>query len=165
MTKENFNSAVAQTGRTIAARILPDKDVLETIEEICQAYNIKYGQISTCIGSLRKINMNYVSSSVFKYTTSMVMEGAFSILAGQGLVSPAEEKDKLNTHLHFVISGQHDAIYGGHVEHGTRTLTTLDLFITELSGLKISRSRDEVTGAVVTSFEEDRSNSLNENRG
>jgi len=161
MREKNFSAAVAQSGRVIAARVLPDLDVLETLEEICQKYDIQYGQISTCIGSLRRVAMNYVSSSSpvpgtkgSGYTTHMEMEGAFSVLTGQGLVSPASEPGRLNTHLHFVISGQHDAIYGGHVEPGTRTLTTLDLFITELNGLEISREKDPLTGAVVTTFQE-----------
>lgn len=158
MKEEIFSSAVAKSGRVIAARVHPDLDVLETIETICQHYGIKYGQISTCIGSLRRISMNYVSIAKPEpgkgYTTRMEMEGAFSVLSGQGLVSPSEVNGKLNTHLHFVVSGQHDAVYGGHVEKGTLTLTTLDLFITELSGIEISRSKDPMTGAVVTTFSE-----------
>lgn len=158
MEKKHFSAAQASSGRVIAARILPDLDILETIEEICGYYNIRYGQISVCIGSLRQIKMNYVSTTVpipgQGYTTKMELDGAFSLLCGMGLVSPAEQEGKLNTHLHIVVSGQHDAVYGGHVEKGTRTLTTTDLFITELTGLEISRSRDPETGAVVTSFHE-----------
>ena len=163
MEINHFSSGVARQGRTIAIRIFPDLDVLETIEEVCKDYGIQYAQITTCIGSLRRISMNFVSTPIPKkdatsgsgYTSQMEMDGAFSVLSGQGLVSPAIEQGKLNTHLHFVISGQHDAVYGGHVEHGTRTLTTLDLFLTELHGMRIVRKKDPVTGAVVTSFSQD----------
>lgn len=158
MEKQMFSAAAAKSNRVIAARVLPNLDVLETIEEICASYKIRYGQISVCIGSLRSVNLNYVSTANpapgQKYTTPLKMEGAFSIITGQGLVSPADEEGKLNTHLHFVVSGQHDAIYGGHVEPGTKTLTTMDLFITELTGIEISRGKDPVTGAVVTTFKE-----------
>ena len=156
--EKHFSAAAGSTGRVIAARILPDLDVLETIGEICQEYGISYGQISTCIGSLRSVAMNYVSTANpapgQKYTTLMTLEGAFNVLAGQGLVSPGDDPAKRDTHIHFVISGQHDAIYGGHLLPGTRTLTTLDLFITELHGIAIVRGKDPATGAVVTNFAE-----------
>lgn len=159
MSEIHYSAAKAQTtGRIIAARILPDLDILDTIEEICAEYGIKYGQISTCIGSLRSFCCNYVSTATptleHGYTTPLKMEGAFSILSGMGLVSPANEEGRLNTHLHFVVSGQNDSVYGGHVEKGTKTLTTTDLFITELSGIEIRRATDPITGAVTTSFKE-----------
>lgn len=157
--QKHYSAACAQTtGRVISARILPDLDILDTIEEICMEYGIRYGQISTCIGSLRSFSCNFVSTPVpageHGYTTHLEMAGAFSILSGMGLVSPADEEGHLNTHLHFVVSGQNDAVYGGHVERGTRTLTTTDLFITELTGIEIHRAKDPQTGAVTTTFKE-----------
>lgn len=162
MKHEHFNGACAQIGRTIAARIFPDQDVLETIEEICSTYNIRYGQISSCIGSLRHVVMNYVDREVPTkaedgYTTRVEMSGGFSLLAGQGLVSPADEEGKLNIHLHFTFTGKNNVVYGGHILRGTRSLTTIDLFITELNGIKIRRFREESTGVVVSAFEEDTS--------
>lgn len=158
MNDKHFSAARATSGRVIAARIFPDLDILETIEEICREYGIGYGQISVGIGSLRRVAMNYVSTANpapgMGYTTRLEMEGAFSLLCAQGLVSPAEEQGRLNTHLHMVISGQNNAIYGGHVEKGTRTLTTTDLFITELTGIAIDRKRDPASGVMLTSFRE-----------
>ena len=156
---ENYSAAVArETGRVICARILPDRDVIGTLEEICAKYGIKYGKIDVCIGSLRKINFKYVSTANpgpgEGYTTPASLSGAFNILAGQGLVSPGDEEGKLNTHIHFVISGQMDAVLGGHIDRGTRTLTTTDLFITELAGIRITRGVDPLSGAVTTTFEQ-----------
>lgn len=158
MESKNFSAAGAASGRVVAARIFPDLDLLEGIEEICREFGIGYGQIGVGIGSLRRVAMNYVSTANpgpgEGYTTRLEMEGAFSLLSAQGLVSPAEEEGRLNTHLHIVVSGQHDAVYGGHVEKGTRTLTTTDLFITELTGIAIDRKRDPASGVMLTSFRE-----------
>lgn len=154
----NFSSAFGSTGRVIAVRILPGLDVLGTLEEICFKHDIKYGQITTSIGSLRRISLNYVSrltpAEGQGYTTHMEKEGPFSVLCGQGLVSPGNEPNKMNIHYHAVLSGENDIVYGGHIERGTVTLTTLDVFILEMCGISISRKKDPITGAVVTTFEE-----------
>jgi len=148
----------ATTGRVVAARVLPGVDLLSAIEEICAKHNIQYGQISTSIGSLRRVSFNYVSRLSPKpgegHTTHVEMEGPFGLLSGQGLVSPAEEPGKMNIHYHAVVSGEMDRVLGGHVEPGTITLSTVDVFVTELKGLKIVRSKDAKTGIIFTRFEE-----------
>lgn len=158
MNSTNFSSACGTSGRVIAARILPGLDVLKTIEEICHQYNVKYGQITTSIGSLRRISLNYVDRTTpvegKGYTTHIEKDGPYSVLCGQGLVSPSEESGKMNIHYHAVVSSENDVIYGGHIEGGTITLTTLDIFILEMHGIEISRNKDQDTGVVVTSFEE-----------
>lgn len=153
----NFSSACGNTGRVIAARILPNSDIIDTISEICTKNNIKYGQITTTIGSLRRISLNYVSRTTpiegLGHTTHMEKEGPFSVLAGQGLVSPSDELNKMNIHLHMAISGENDVVCGGHIEKGTITLSTLDIFILEVNDIEITRKRDPNTGIVFTSFE------------
>ena len=83
-----------------------------------------------------------------------MLDGPFSLIAGQGLVSPGDEPGRLNIHYHCVASGKDNLFYGGHVEPGTITLTTLDLVIQEIHGIDIVRGRDPQTGVVVTSIRE-----------
>lgn len=153
-TGQRFSSAEGTTGKVVTARIHPNLDVLEAIEEICLKHGIKYGQITTSIGSLKKVTLTYVAriipTSEDGYTQRMTMEGPFSLLVGQGLVSPADEENKMNIHYHAVISGENDVLYGGDIKPGTITLTTLDLVITELCGIEMIRDRDPLTGAIVT---------------
>jgi predicted DNA-binding protein with PD1-like motif len=157
MTLPHFSSAAGQGGRVVAARIHPNRDVLQSIEEVCLAHGITCGQITTTIGSLQRVALHYVSrvepDPKLGYTTQLIMEGPFSLLTGQGLVSPAEEHGRLNIHYHAVISGEGDVIYGGHIEPGTITLTTLDLFVTEVHGVEIVRGRDPETGVIVTTIQ------------
>lgn len=152
-----FSSAAGQNGRVIAARIHPDRDVLQSIEEVCLKHGVSCGQITTSIGSLKKVALHYVSrvepDPELGYTTQLLMEGPFSLLTGQGLVSPSEQPGRLNIHYHAVISGEKDVIYGGHIEPGTITLTTLDLFIVEVNGVDIVRGRDPETGVIVTTIQ------------
>ena len=56
-------AGIGKSGRVIAGRILPGNDVLEAFEAACIAYGVNYGEISTSIGSLRKVVFNYVSRS------------------------------------------------------------------------------------------------------
>ena len=153
---DNFSSAAGRTGRVIAARIHPDQDVLEAIEAVCLKHNLRCGQITTSIGSLRRVALHYVSRIVPTkeegYNTRVVWEGPYSLLSGQGLVSPGDSPGRLNIHYHAVISGQEDVIYGGHIEPGTITLTTLDLFVTEALDIDITRGIDPQTGALVTTI-------------
>lgn len=157
MTSAHFSSAAGQGGRVVAARIHPDRDVLQSIEEVCIAHGITCGQITTTIGSLKRVALHYVSrvepDPKLGYTTQLIMEGPFSLLTGQGLVSPGEAPGRLNIHYHAVISGEGDVIYGGHIEPGTITLTTLDLFVTEVHGVEIVRGRDPETGVIVTTIQ------------
>lgn len=157
MTTAHFSSAAGQGGRVVAARIHPGRDVLQSIEDVCLAHGISCGQITTTIGSLKRVALHYVSrvepDPKLGYTTQLIMDGPFSLLTGQGLVSPAEEPGRLNIHYHAVISGEGDVIYGGHIEPGTITLTTLDLFLTEVHGVEIVRDRDPETGVIVTTIQ------------
>ena len=156
MTSKYFSSAAGRNGRVVAARIHPDRDVLDAIEEVCLEHGISCGQITTSIGSLKKVALHYVSRVVpdpkLGYTTQLLMEGPFSLLAGQGFVAPGETPDRLNVHYHAVISGERDVIYGGHIEPGTITLTTLDLFIVEIEGIDIVRAVDPNTGVLLTTI-------------
>lgn len=150
-----YESAEGSNGRVIAARILPNCDLLASIEEICLKHGISCGQISTSIGSFRRLAMHYVDrvepTPKEGYTTRLVLEGPFSLIAGQGFVSPGDAPGQLNIHYHAVASGKDNKFYGGHVETGTITLTTLDLFVVEVNGIDIVRARNE-EGVIVTSI-------------
>lgn len=150
------SAAVGSVGRVLAARIHPDQDVLEAIERVCLEHGILRGQITTSIGSFKRVHLHYIArmrrDPDLGYNEFLTLHGPHSLLTGQGLVSPGNTPDRLNIHYHAVISGKDDVIYGGHIEAGTVTLTTLDLFVVEVNGIEIERGIDPGTGALVTSF-------------
>ncbi|WP_457584647.1 PPC domain-containing DNA-binding protein [Ensifer canadensis] len=157
MTSPYFSSAAGQSGRVIAARIHPDRDLLESFEEVCLSHGVRCGVITTSIGSFRRLAMHYVDrvepTKEQGYTQQLLLEGPFSLIAGQGLVSPGDEPGRLNIHYHCCASGKDNQFYGGHIEPGTITLTTLDLVIQEMHGIDILRGRDPQTGAIVTTIQ------------
>ncbi|MCM2503146.1 DNA-binding protein [Aureimonas altamirensis] len=156
--KRHFDSAAGTTGRVVAARIHPDRDLLESVEEVCRAHDISCGVITTSIGSFRRLAMHYVDrvepTKEEGYTRQLVLEGPFSLIAGQGIVAPSLQPGRLDIHYHCVASGKDNRFYGGHVEPGTITLTTLDLVIQEIHGIDIVRGRDPQTGVIVTTISE-----------
>ncbi|MFC1798999.1 PPC domain-containing DNA-binding protein [Thermodesulfobacteriota bacterium] len=146
-----------KTGRIIAGRILPGNDLLEAFEEVCMAFDVKYGQISTSIGSLRNVVISYVSrTKPIKgqgHATRKEVKGACGLLSGQGIISPSEEKGRMNIHYHAVITDKDNKAFGGHVERGTITLSTCDFIISEMKDISIKREKDPKTGIVFSFFE------------
>lgn len=47
-----IDSNAGSIGRVIVARIYPGEDLVAGIEEACKKHGIKYGIITSCIGSL-----------------------------------------------------------------------------------------------------------------
>lgn len=54
-----FHDACGTTGKTVAARLLPDTDLIEGIEEVCKKNNIKHAYV-TCFGSFKKCGYMYL---------------------------------------------------------------------------------------------------------
>ena len=54
-----FNEACGNAGKVVAARLLPDTDLIEGIEEICKSNQIKYAYVS-CFGSFKKCGYMYL---------------------------------------------------------------------------------------------------------
>lgn len=48
-----FHDACGTTGKTVAARLLPDTDLIEGIEEVCKN-DIKHAYV-TCLGSFKNV--------------------------------------------------------------------------------------------------------------
>ena len=51
-----FKEACGNAGKVVAARLLPDTDLIEGIEEICKSNQIKYAYVS-CFGSFKNVDI------------------------------------------------------------------------------------------------------------
>jgi predicted DNA-binding protein with PD1-like motif len=82
---------------------LPNQDLIENIERICVEYGIQYGVIVSAIGSLRQVSLNVVTRTTPKppngHMEHVTLEGPFSLLAGQGVIAPAEDPEKRDVHF------------------------------------------------------------------
>lgn len=158
MNNKEFESACGKIGRIVTARILPGVDILEGIEKICEKHQIKYGYIAAAVGSFRRVAFKYVSRLYNKpgegHATYIEIEGPHDMLSGQGIIASSLDGKKIDIHFHAVLSDQLDRACGGHIKPGTIILSTVDIVIIEMFGIKAIRGVDPKTGIVFSSFEE-----------
>lgn len=146
-----FKDCEGKIGKVITARIMPDSDLIESIEEICKKRNIQNAYISTCIGSLKKSTFVYAltdTSQYFnlKYSEPVVLTGIIEFLGAQGFISK-DDKGQYLTHLHAQFSDEDMRVYGGHIlNKGNIVLATMELVINEISDVNIKRDYHEESG-------------------
>lgn len=155
----DINPAVGKPGRLVATRIMPGMDLITGIEEACKAHGITHGTIICTIGSLACAALNFVSHANVRtdgghgHTTLLELNEPLGLLGGNGVVSVGESGE-LDVHYHATISGKDDKVYGGHMLRGRcKVLSTTDVIIQEMVGIRVKRSKDPVTGITFTSFE------------
>jgi predicted DNA-binding protein with PD1-like motif len=145
----SVKSALGTVGRMASARILPNTDILEGIEEVCHQYDIKYGVVH-CIGSFRKVGYQYL-----EINTNSVINAAYGdiiskphpteLLSATGIICQCE--GKYDIHMHAVLCDTDGKISGGHLSKGQNiALTTIDTVIIEAQGMEMLRIFDENTG-------------------
>lgn len=146
-----YKQTIGITDRTIFARILPDSDILQCIQEICKKNEIEMAYISTCIGSLKKITFVYALTDLnrfykIKYSKPVVMTGPIEFLGAQGIIAK-DDKGIYQVHLHAQFSDETMKVYGGHLlDKGNIVLATIDIVINEITEMNIKRNYHEVSG-------------------
>ncbi|MCD5415464.1 MAG: DNA-binding protein [Clostridiales bacterium] len=146
-----YKQTIGKTGRVIIARILPDAEMIESIQEICKKNEIETAYISTCIGSLKKISFVYALTDQnrfygIKYSKTVEMKGPIEFLGAQGIIAKDDE-EKYQIHLHAHFSDEYMNVYGGHVlNSGNIVLATIDIVINEIIDVNIKRNYHETSG-------------------
>lgn len=146
-----FKDCEGKMGKVITARIMPDSDLIESIEEICKKRNIQNAYISTCIGSLKKITFVYALTDTsryynLKYSDPVELTGPIEFLGGQGIIAKDDE-GSYQTHLHAQFSDEDMRVYGGHIlNRGNTVLATMDVVINEIADVNIKRNYHEASG-------------------
>ena len=156
--KTTFMSAEAKMGRIIIGRIMPGSDLVTGIEMICRKHGVRQAIISGTIGSIFNPHFEWASTvenrPVTGHTSSRGIEGAGSLISGQGLVCRNEGGDELDIHLHCTITDPSGAVYGGHFPKGTiPVLSTTDVTLIEVTGVKLVRRPHPVSGKMFTFVE------------
>ncbi len=146
-----YKSAVGTSGKTIAARIMPDSNFVEEILAICRENELEAAYIPTCIGSLKKARFVYAipdDSTYFKmvYCDPVELDGPIEFLNAQGIVAKDENGEYL-LHLHVLMSDKDMRVYGGHIlDEGNIVLATMDLVLNEIKGINLARKYDNESG-------------------
>lgn len=143
-----FTDACGKAGKTIAARLLPDTDLIEGIEAVCAKNNVKYAYVS-CFGSFSNTGYMYLvpkADAKVKagYGDVLKVEGPIEFLNGTGVV--CQNNGSYDTHFHATMCDQFGKVFGGHIVKGTTpALTTVDLVIVEIEDVEMLRTFDEET--------------------
>ena len=94
-----FHDACGTTGKTVAARLLPDTDLIEGIEEVC------------------KKNMYLVPKEDAKvgagYGNVLQKDGPVEFLNGTGVV--CQNNNAYDTHFHATMCDASGNFFGGHM--------------------------------------------------
>lgn len=143
-----FHDACGKTGKVIAARLLPDTDLIEGIEAVCEKNDIKYAYVS-CFGSFKTCGYMYLVPMMDAkvkagYGDIIQQEGPVEFLNGTGVV--CQNKNAYDTHFHATMCNKEGHVFGGHIVKGyTPVLTTVDLVIMEIENVEMLRVSDEET--------------------
>lgn len=143
-----FHNACGKTGKTVAARLLPDTDLIEGIEAVCEKNDIKYAYV-TCFGSFKRCGYMYLvpkenTKVGAGYGDVLKQEGPVEFLNGTGVV--CQNQDMYDTHFHATMCDKNGQVFGGHiVKESTPVLTTVDLIIMEITDVEMLRVQDEET--------------------
>ena len=159
MSEIRYMVGEGRMGKVLVGRLLPGTDLIDGIAKICTDNGIKYGVVTTAIGSLHKAVFKYlIPNSELKmgagYGDPYEMDGPIEFCSGMGLICP-NEKGELIIHFHGVFNTSlqkgykevvPDVIYGGHMEPGENPVAaTVDLMIVEVKGVEMIRKYDEET--------------------
>lgn len=126
---------------TIAARILKGEDVIEQINNMALAENIKAGTI-TGLGAGSFIEVGVYDTVEKKYKTK-VYEGILEITSLIGNLSVKDNEPYLHMHINF--SDEENKIYGGHLIKCVIAITA-EIFINILDGVLQRKFDSEIGG-------------------
>lgn len=143
-----YIDASGKAGKVVAARLLPDTDLIEGINLVCEKNKIKHAYVS-CFGSFKGVGYLYLvpqekAKVKAGYGDLITKEGPIEFLNGTGVV--CQNEGNYDTHFHATMCDQTGAVFGGHIVKGkTPVLTTVDLIITEIEDVEMLRQYDEET--------------------
>ena len=146
-----FDSQSGSTGRVMVARLYPGEDLLTGIVEACKKHGIKYGIITSCIGSLSSVYLKYYYepkdpvNDPFGSDRDLVSDEPVVLISGQGLV--CENRDgTMDVHLHAVMRDNKGNVYGSHIPAGGNIAQyTIDVAVIEVNDMRLMRLWDEET--------------------
>lgn len=130
-----MHSAESLALRTVAARFTPGVDLRNAIERLGQEHHVEAGCVISAVGSLKSATLRLAGADT--YTK---FKGPFEIVSLSGTISPN------GVHLHLSIAGADGKAVGGHLVRGCVVLTTVELVLADLGGVRFARMPDATTG-------------------
>lgn len=130
-----MHSAESIALRTVAARFTPGVDLRNAVERLGQEHHVEAGCVISAVGSLKSATLRLAGAD--SYTK---FKGPFEIVSLSGTISPN------GVHLHLSIAGPDGKTTGGHLVRGCVVLTTVEIVLADLGGVRFARMPDATTG-------------------
>jgi hypothetical protein len=141
-------SSRGRVNRVIVARLPAGTDLIKAIKETADRANVGAG-VFTLIGVLKKAVLHfYIGGGKYK---SLEFKGPLEIASCSGNIS--EKEGETFVHAHIVLSDSYGRAFGGHLGEGCEVSPTVELFIYEISEMKLKRVLDEETGLHLLNIE------------
>ena len=139
-------SAIGKPGRLLAARLLPEQDVVEGIMGLVKMHDIKSGTVSA-IGSLRSAKVVWAGSMEFGDNPMDVaifheMEGPVELGVAQGVFG-TDEDGQIVIHIHGMIMDKDGNMRCGNLIPGSApVLATVELTVQEFEDIEFHPTLD-----------------------
>jgi len=130
-----------KTRRTIIGQLASGSDLYEEMTKIVQREDILIGRIQG-IGAVTQAKIAYYDQNKSEYINLEFSDG-MEIVSLTGNISMRDGKPFI--HAHIVLSDREGKTFGGYLLPGTK-LFACELFIEELDGEKLIRTKDGKTG-------------------
>jgi predicted DNA-binding protein with PD1-like motif len=141
------HAAVGRSGRLLAARLLPDQDLIEGITALIRAGGFRSGAV-TAIGSLKSATVVWarkmkLEGDLMDASVVYEMPGPVELGLAHGYFG-FDQEGGFFMHLHGIIQDKEGRMRCGNVKPGSApVLATVELTIQEFEGLDLNYTLDE----------------------
>jgi uncharacterized protein len=121
-------------------RVSLDRDalLLESIDDVIKAKNIRDGQVIISSGSVQDCTYHFVASTALKAQNEYrTVKGPSEILSAGGIIADGEP------HIHIALSNPEKGVYGGHLEKGCRVLYLAEFTLFRYAGATLTRKSNQ----------------------
>lgn len=123
--------------KTLVTRLRSGQDLLDSIQKLVNANNVRAGVILSGVGSLKTSNIRV---AVIEGKVTYINPVNLEIDSLHGTVSTN------GCHLHITVSDVKGKAMGGHVKNGCIVRTTCEIVIGILDDITFNRETDQETG-------------------
>lgn len=115
-------------------RLIPGEDVRIALRDLASAHRMEAAAITSAVGSLTQAHLRYANRA-----DGMLTSGDLEVLSLSGTLSMH------GLHLHLSIGDRNGQMLGGHMLEGCLVRTTLEVIVQEITGVRMLRTKDEMT--------------------
>ncbi len=134
----------------IIARLFPDEDLQEKLQEICQKHKVKTAIILSGIGQLKNFKLGYFKNKG-DYTPEFFSK-PHEMISLSGIIS--KQGDNYESHLHISLGDENKRVIGGHLIEGIVEITNEIVLLK--SDILLQRKTEETTGLRGLFLEDDK---------